>query len=276
MKKTTNNLNEMLLYKYIDGELDPDKVKDVEALLLLDIEAKEFVDLIKLQKTTLENQFNPILTEETPKFLLDTVNLGKKKSPTNKIYQLIFTSKPNRLAASFFVFTVGCLFGWSMSNLNATKVNSIQIVENNFVEQARLAHVMYTPEKIHPVDVDAKNEKHLVQWLSKRLGVKIKAPVLSAWGFNLVGGRLLPNKSGPSAQFMYEDSNGERLTLYVNNKFDKQETAFEYSKNSGISSFYWVDHSLVYALTGNITRKKLLNISHTIYKKFNPENNLPI
>ncbi|HEX7465011.1 MAG TPA: anti-sigma factor, partial [Usitatibacter sp.] len=67
----------------------------------------------------------------------------------------------------------------------------------------------------HPVEVDAKDQDHLVKWLSKRLDMALTVPVLSTEGFELLGGRLLPGNDGPVAQFMYQDASGKRLTLYV-------------------------------------------------------------
>ena len=56
----------------------------------------------------------------------------------------------------------------------------------------------------HPVEVDATQEAHLVQWLSKRLGHPLVVPDLTKAGFQLIGGRLLPSEGGPAAQFMYQ------------------------------------------------------------------------
>ena len=41
---------------------------------------------------------------------------------------------------------------------------------SEFARQAVLAHVVYSPEVRHPVEVRAAQQEHLVQWLSKRLG----------------------------------------------------------------------------------------------------------
>lgn len=65
------------------------------------------------------------------------------------------------------------------------------------------------------MEVAADQEAHLVAWLSKRLGTPLKVPRLDTLGFGLVGGRLLPGDQGPVAQFMYQDGQGQRLTLYV-------------------------------------------------------------
>ena len=67
----------------------------------------------------------------------------------------------------------------------------------------------------HPVEVDAGQEAHLVQWLSKGLGRQLTVPDLGATGFRLIGGRLLSAEDRPAAQFMYETDGGERLSLYL-------------------------------------------------------------
>ncbi|MBC7975048.1 MAG: hypothetical protein H7138_08690 [Myxococcales bacterium] len=53
----------------------------------------------------------------------------------------------------------------------------------------------------HPVEVKAQ-EEHLSRWLTRRLNVPVKLFDLWAQGFELVGGRLLPDAEGPSAQLM--------------------------------------------------------------------------
>ena len=58
--------------------------------------------------------------------------------------------------------------------------------------RAAVAHAVYSPEVRHPVEVGADQEQHLVTWLSKRLGLKIKAPKLDEAGMALVGGVAQP------------------------------------------------------------------------------------
>lgn len=58
-------------------------------------------------------------------------------------------------------------------------------------------------------------EQHLARWLSKRLDLPVRLYDLRPQGFELVGGRLLPDSSGPSAQRMYQNGNGQRITLYL-------------------------------------------------------------
>ena len=134
--------------------------------------------------------------------------------------------------------------------------------------RAARAHLVYTPEVRHPVEVDAKEKDHLVKWLSKRLDRPLKVPALGNDGFELLGGRLLPGNDGPVAQFMYQDASGKRLTLYVTQRHKGDElTAFRFAREGGVQVFYWIDDDCGYALTGEIDKPTLNRIASSVYKQ---------
>ena len=118
--------------------------------------------------------------------------------------------------------------------------------------------------------VAASEEQHLVNWLSKRLGVPVKAPKLKALGFELLGGRLLPEGGRPSAQFMYQDAQGRRLTLYLSSDVHNRDTAFRYVAEGGLHVFYWVDQKLGYALSGDLGKEEMLRVARAVYEQLNP------
>ena len=89
-------------------------------------------------------------------------------------------------------------------------------------------HVVYLLEHRHAVEVKAAEEKHLVDWLSKHLGHAVRAPGLTEAGFELAGGRMLPDAGWPAAQFMYEGGGGRRVTLYVRSGRPDTDTAFRF------------------------------------------------
>jgi anti-sigma factor RsiW len=142
----------------------------------------------------------------------------------------------------------------------------------DFGRQAVFAHVVYSPEVRHPVEVPAAQQEHLVQWLSKRLGRALKVPDLSGQGYELVGGRLLPGEQGARAQFMYQNARAERITLYVGalepgkeDAASSRETAFHFTSEGGAASFYWVDQGFGYALAGRMERPQLLQLANTVH-----------
>jgi anti-sigma factor RsiW len=172
-----------------------------------------------------------------------------------------------RYAAVMAWVAVGGIGGWYLHGYDVAK--SADTVA--FARRAAIAHIVYSPEVRHPVEVGADQEAHLVAWLSKRLGGSLKVPQLAPLGYNLVGGRLLPGNQGPVAQFMFQDSTGQRLTLYVRNGAgDTKETAFRYARESGISVFYWVDGKFGYALSGDVEKADLLRVANVVYRQLNP------
>ena len=137
--------------------------------------------------------------------------------------------------------------------------------------RAARAHLVYSPEVRHPVEVDAKDQEHLVKWLSKRLGLPLKVPVLTTEGFELLGGRLLPGPEGAVAQFMYQDGTGKRLTLYVTRPHaGEQVTAFRFAQDDGVSVFYWIDKDCGYALSGEVDKTTLARVASAVYKQIEP------
>lgn len=139
-----------------------------------------------------------------------------------------------------------------------------------FAHQAAVAHAVYQPEQRHPVEVEAAQQAHLLQWLSKRLGRPLKLPALTELGYELVGGRLLPGDSGARAQFMYQDAAGERITLYLGALEDpatRGETAFRFSSDGPVPSFYWVDQGFGYALSGALPRNRLLQLATAVHQQ---------
>ena len=62
----------------------------------------------------------------------------------------------------------------------------------------------FSVEARHPAEVLAEEGGHLVQWHSTRLQRPLTAPDLTARGFRLMGGRVLPTANAPAAQLMYD------------------------------------------------------------------------
>ncbi|SDQ49166.1 Transmembrane transcriptional regulator (anti-sigma factor RsiW) [Paraburkholderia fungorum] len=129
-----------------------------------------------------------------------------------------------------------------------------------FAQRADIAYAVYSPERRHPVEVAASDEEHLINWLSKRLNRPLSVPSLQEYGYSLVGGRLLPGEAGPAAQFMYENHEGARLTLYVTG-IARDETEFRLFRDGNRRTFYWISDGMGYALSGAIAEGKLRSMA---------------
>jgi anti-sigma factor RsiW len=253
MTLPNSTLPEFDLHAYVDGRLSDERRREVEQFLATHPEDLELARAYQEQNKSLHALFDPVLAEPLP---------PRWCTPRRRWNSLL---KSAAVAALWII--IGAWLGWSLrGNYNGRSAASIP-----FAKQAAIAHAIYTPEVRHPVEVPAAEEEHLVNWLSKRLGNRLKVPHLSTLGYELVGGRLLPGEQGPVAQFMYQDKNGQRLTLYVKTDVKAQrETAFRFAQEGNVSVFYWIDNRLSYALTGELRKDDLLRIANVVYEKLNP------
>jgi anti-sigma factor RsiW len=247
------NVNEQDLHAYVDGQLDPARYAEIEAYLGANPQALARVEAYRKQNQTLHALFDPALDEPLP------AALQRRQRPRANPQWLRYAAMAGTLA-------LGLVLGFGLRGVTAPAMGPMALSK-----QAAFAHVAFVPEVLHPVEVSAKQEAHLVNWLSKRLGGDVRAPHLSSAGFDLMGGRLLPSEIGPAAQFMYQDNRGQRLTLYVKREPSRDaETAFRFAKENGVSVFYWIDRDFGYALSGDLPKGDLLKVAETVYRQLNP------
>ena len=245
------SIKEQDLHAYVDGQIDPARVAEIEAHLADNPQDAMRVDAYRKQNQTLHALFDPALDEPLSGAL-------QRRNRLRPQWQ--------RYAAMVGTLALGLVLGYGLRGATAPDIGPMALSK-----QAAFAHVAFVPEVLHPVEVSAKQETHLVNWLSKRLGGDVRAPHLTSAGFELMGGRLLPGESGPAAQFMYQDNRGQRLTLYVKREPARDaETAFRFTKEKGVSVFYWIDRDFGYALSGDLPKADLLKVAETVYRQLNP------
>lgn len=271
MNKNKNNISIDDLVAYADGQLEAEREREVANYLYAHPEAIPQVEAYRQQSTELHRHFDPVLSAPIPKHLLppERVPFTLGATLTSK-----FSQAWGWHAAAAVVWVVlGVTLGWVIKSPLATPVEQVALPPPSpaLLRQASVAHAVFAPEVMHPVEVTAKEEAHLVKWLSKRLDKPLRIPSFASQGFTLVGGRLLPAEPGhAAAQLMYENKIGQRLTLYVRAMEKKDpDTSFRFGVNKGIGVFYWIDRDWGYALSGRFERALLLEIADSAYRQLN-------
>ena len=251
--KHDKTIQEDDLQAYVDRRLDPARRVEVEKYLADNPGEAERVRAFETQNAMLRDLFDPVLDQPVPGRLPQVMKPGRH--PVFRRYAGIAAS-----------LTGAVMLGWFLRGAQQLS----EIHATSLARQAAVAYAVYSPEILHPVEVGAAQEDHLVKWLSKRLGQPVKAPDLSPLGYEMVGGRLLPGSEKPAAQFMYQDAHGQRLTLYLSiDVTGNRETAFRYAREGKVSVFYWVDGPLGYALSGDTSREQLLTVAEAVYRDLN-------
>ncbi len=245
--------DEAELQAYVDRQLDDARRVQIDRWLEEHPDEAATLAHYQAQNQALHDAFEPLLARPVGEPFR---KLDRAPQNSTRIWQM----------AAVIALIVGAGGGWAANEYFRARPNA----ELALARDAVVAHRVYEVEVRHPVEVAANEEKHLVAWLSKRLGAPVRAPDLTAQGFQLVGGRLLPAASGPAAQFMYENDKGDRLTLYVEPNRTGDETAFRFVEQDDVAAFYWKDGPLAYALIGRADREQLLGLANATYQQINP------
>jgi len=244
------------LQAYADGRLPEARRAAVEAWLATRPDEAERIAAYRRLATEVRAAYEGMISEPVPERL---ARAATRRMPWRRMAAVA--------AWVLLGIAIGAPLGWQVrrERIVAQPVPDTVLI----ARRAAVAHATYSPEVRHPVEVGAEDEQHLVTWLSKRLGVKVKAPKLDEAGMGLVGGRLLPGENAPVAQFMYQNQNGRRLTLYVRTEASKnRETAFRYARENNVGVFYWIDREVGYALaSADLSRDELLKLANLVYKQ---------
>lgn len=280
----------------VDGQLPPAQAQALREQLRDDEEAQATLAHWQAQRQRLHDLHQDLLHAPVP----DTLLAAALRATDRREQQAQWWRWGGMAASVLLAFVLGWtgrsqwpagLPGKTLATGQGAALVAAEPAQR-FAQQASVAHAVYQPEVRHPVEVTAAQQDHLVQWLSKRLDRPLKVPVLGAQGYELVGGRLLPGDTGVRAQFMYQNSAGQRITLYLGAlaptpprpASDNQggtkarteapaaapTTAFQFTHEGPVPGFYWTDAGFGYALSGQLSRPELLSLSTAVYQQLNP------
>lgn len=274
------------LHAWADGRLEGERLRRFEARLDRDDALRAEAQAWQRQAQALKALGRGTLDEPVPRHLVDAAlgsapdagpdagsearpDAGPGDSATGAGTSAWRGGDPRVWLAAATLAALAWSVGWiSHAKFAAPAAQLAQAGAPAFVRDALAAHVVYTPEVRHPVEVAAAQHEHLVQWLSKRLGAPLTVPSLDALGWSLVGGRLLPGADGARAQFMYQDASGARLTLYVADAGPQAgDTAFRFDSDGRLAAFYWIDGRFGYTLSAQTDRATLLALAEEVYRQ---------
>ncbi|HEV2900490.1 MAG TPA: anti-sigma factor [Pseudaminobacter sp.] len=256
---TSREFTERDIHLALDGELPADERAGYERWLDAHPDMKARSGRYQADSDLLRGALAGVLDEPVPDRLAKIMT-GEAPPVRNS------APPPWRMAAAAaLIFAVGGLGGYflGISGWRPVDATAAQLADG-----AIAAHAIYAAEKLHVVEVGADQKEHLVNWLSKRIGVTLVAPDLTANGFELIGGRLLPAAATKTAaQFMYQDRTGNRVSLYVARDASSTETGFRLLEEGDTRALYWLDDGYGCAIAGNLPEKDLLAIANSAYRQ---------
>jgi anti-sigma factor RsiW len=254
------------LSAWLDGELDAEASAHIDAWLRDHPADAARVRLWAADRDALRARFDPTLAEPVPERLLAVVRDGDRWS---------WAGGWRRAAMAAGLVAGGAAIGAGIAWQTAPP-GFAQLGRPTWTHRAAVAHVVYAPEVRHPVEVftaegsaaeQRAQEEHLSRWLTKRLDMPVPTFDLRDQGYRLVGGRLLPDAAGPSAQLMYQNGEGLRVTVYLRKPEPGVTTAFRFQRDGEVGMFYWVEDGFGCALVGKLPRERLLALAEAVHKQ---------
>jgi len=249
---TDQSITDNDLHAYVDGELDAARRAEVEAHLAANPAAAKIVRDYRSLNRDLHEAFDDVLNEPLPHAMVRVA----RRRPLEAM---------RRIAAALVLVAAGAAGGWALNDVTSPQNDSLAAA---FPARAGIIHSTYYAERRHAVEVAAGEKPHLVAWLSKRLGTDVEIPDLSEAGFQLVGGRMLPGESKPAAHFLYEDIEGDRISLYMRHgDTGGRDTAFSFASTGVVGVYYWINGPTGYAVAGGVEREVLLKVAKIVYRQ---------
>ncbi|MCG7507010.1 anti-sigma factor family protein [Mesorhizobium retamae] len=253
---TARDFNERDIHLALDGELPDEERTAFETWLKANPEMKARSSRFRTDREALRLALASALEEPVPVRFMRLVagDAGARSSQRSRWWQG---------AAAAVLLATGGVGGYL---LGTRGIGIEDGAADRFAEEAIAAYVVYAAEKRHAVEVPASDEEHMRSWLSARIGLRLVTPDLTTEGFQLVGGRLLPAGAGKAAMLLYEDTEGNRISLFVTSESGSYAKG-TYAENNRPTAVYWLDKGYGCAIVGALPQERLAAVARNAYRQ---------
>jgi anti-sigma factor RsiW len=246
------------LQAYVDDRLDPDHRREVERFLDTQPELAQRVAAYRAQRDGLRGTLAAHAAEPIPPEL----NL-------NRLLEARLGRRPAWWRAAAVValcLGLGGAAGWYLgASPTPSRIEQAMLLLR---QQAMASHAVYAVDSRHPIEVTAADSDHLSQWLSNRLRRSVAPPDLSALGYRLLGGRLLATeRGGAAALFVYDDAQGNRLSVLLRPMAPELHAARIDTEQGLLTGCTWIGGGMGYAVVGPASDRTLDQIADQISRQ---------
>ncbi|HEY1944723.1 MAG TPA: anti-sigma factor [Roseiarcus sp.] len=244
------------LNAFVDRRLDPGRQAEVAAYLDAHPEVAKRIEGYARQRDQLRTLLRPIADEPIP--------------PELNVRRLVeLQERPSRsnwwaAAAAAIVLTVfSGASGWMLRGMSEPPLQGVASLGHEAVDN----YAVYTPDRLHPVELRAVASNELVDWVSQRLGRRVEIPNLEASGYRFMGGRVVATPHGPAALFMYDNDHGVRLVMLSRPMAVDQGAPMQPVSQGDVSGFSWAAKGMGYSLVGPADSQTLHPIADEVRRQ---------
>jgi anti-sigma factor RsiW len=250
------------LHAYVDDALPTARRNEIEQYLKLHPEISVKVEAYRRQRDDLRARLAPMAEEPIPPELNLARMVAARKRPLR-------TPLWRRAAAAIILLGTGGAGGWAFHGSMTPQLTGVAAL----AQEAAYTYSVYSPDRAHPVQIQATNKADLVNWISDRLHSQVVVPDLSAAGFRFMGGSLVATPQGPAGMLMYDNDHGIRIVLLVREMYDNIDMntskMLPYAKGP-VTGFSWSHNGMGYSLTGAAAADILHPLADDVRAQINP------
>jgi anti-sigma factor RsiW len=257
---------------FVDGQLPPERCRVVMAYLASHPDESSRMSDYRTLSEGLHALYDEVLYEPLPTRLRVEHYRGRA-SWRDRLQRWfgfgVFGLTP-RLVGLAALLAASAAGGWWMHSKQFQPVTETPAM--SFAKHATSAHRVYAPDMSHPVEFGADQQEKLLLYLAERMGETVHVPILQDVGFTLVGGRVVPDAGKPAAFLMYQNANGERITLYICDRWTapnagQPEGSVNYATEEDVGLVWWIEGPFAYGLSGDMDREQLFVTADTVQQQ---------
>ncbi len=245
------------LNAFVDQRLDPGRQAEVAAYLETHPEVAKRIEGYARQRDQLRTLLLPIADEPIPPELnvRRLAELHERRSRSNW--------RAAAAAAAIVLTTLGGAGGWMLRSMSDPPLQGVA----SLAQEAADNYAVYSPDRLHPVELRATASNELVDWVSQRIGRRVEVPNLEASGYRFMGGRVVATPHGPAALYMYDNDHGVRLVMLTRPMAVDQVAPMQPLSRGGINGFSWAAKGMGYSLVGPADSQTLHPIADEVRRQ---------
>jgi len=244
-------LDDGVLAAFVDGELEPERVREVARAIAEDPAAHEKVRLLQVSAELVRAALDNPAYRRVPT-AVERAIAGPSR------LRLALRRHGYALAASLALLVLGFGAGLWVSG----KSSPTQAFEERLIDEIADYHVVYARETDHLVEVPASERQHIEAWLGDRLQRTLHVPDLADRGLAFEGARLLVVDGRPVAQLMYARPGDEHHPLAICITFGgRSDSALRTESREGLNLVTWRTKGYAYVVAGWATPSFLTDLA---------------
>ena len=133
-----------------------------------------------------------------------------------------------------------------------------------FVAAGASAYRAFAPSATRPVEIATADHNALTRWIAPQIDRALPIPDLASAGLILLGGRIVPGAASPAILALYENSQRERVGLFIEALDSPPATKVEIKACGDMLCASWIAAGHGFALVGRMPSARMTELARQI------------